>query len=263
MQLKIILKTLQDMAPLELAESWDNVGLLVGNFEQEINRIMTCLTVSEVTLQEAIDTKSDLIVAHHPIPFKPVSRITSDSNTGKLLLAAIAAGISIYSPHTAWDNAQDGINQQLADFLELESIVPLKRYPAHLGVAPNIGVGRCGHFTNRPPITIEKIIARLESYIQVEARFTHSSDRTVSKIGIVCGSGGSMIDQVAEQGCDAMLTGEATYHQCLEAQARGIAMILIGHHASEAFAMQSFAAKLQRLLPQCSSIFSKRESSRF
>ena len=72
-----------------------------------------------------------------------------------------------------------------------------------------------------------------------------------------------MLALVASRGCDAMLTGEATYHQCLEAESLGIAMLMIGHHASEAFAMKSLASQLQTKLPSLRVVSSQKEASRF
>ena len=128
MRLNSVLNALQTIAPLEFAESWDNVGLLVGNRNREIASAMTCLTLTATTLDEAIQEQIDLVICHHPIPFKPLSKINDDTTTGKLLLRAIEAGIAIYSPHTAWDNAKSGINQQLARILGLELVKPLQAF---------------------------------------------------------------------------------------------------------------------------------------
>jgi dinuclear metal center YbgI/SA1388 family protein len=264
MHLNAILNELQAIAPLEYAESWDNVGLLVGDRDTPVDSVMTCLTLTSTTLDEAIREKVGLIVCHHPIPFKPIGRITSDSSTGRLLLGAIRAGVAIYSPHTAWDNAATGINQQLAEILTLGSTGPLQTFAQAPNADPSVGVGRYGRFDSSQPATIDGVLSRLRTAIpSLQPRHTHSSDRIVKKIGIVCGSGGSMLGMVASRGCDAMLTGEATYHQCLDAEARGIALIMIGHHASEFFAMSSLATQLQAKLPTCRVFASQRERSCF
>lgn len=263
MQLDSILTVLQEIAPLEYAESWDNVGLLAGNRGRAISSIMTCLTLTSTTLQEAIDERAELIVCHHPIPFKPLSKITSDTTTGKLLLDAIEAGIAIYSPHTAWDNARTGINQQLAEMLGLTSIKPLQAFSLPKSIDETVGMGRYG-IARGSKDTIGNLLQRIQATIpSIEPRHTHRLEHLVSKIGIVCGSGGSMLALVASRGCDAMVTGEATYHQCLEAESLGIAMLMIGHHASESFAMKSLASQLQAKLSSLKVVSSQREVSRF
>lgn len=123
--LKSILFVLDEIAPLKLAESWDNVGLLLGSDEKPITSIMTCLTITRDVVEEAVREKVDLIVSHHPMMFKPVQRITSSTEEGHLLLQLAAHQIAVYSPHTAYDNATGGINDQLAQSLELVNLKPL------------------------------------------------------------------------------------------------------------------------------------------
>ena len=256
-----ILNVLQAIAPLETAEAWDNVGLLVGDPDRCVERLMTCLTVTSVTLSEAIENHVDLLISHHPMPFKPMGRITTESVTGRLLLQAIENRVSIYSPHTAWDNCRDGINAQLAKILRLEGIQPLHGF-RNGPVVDGLGTGRHGHVSS--PISIDELKNRLMAKLPTALfRATHSNDHLVKRIGIVCGSGGSMLHTVNDAGCDAFLTGEATYHQCLEAEAMGIAICMIGHHASEAFSLSTLADLLRQSLPSLSVFSSKKERSDF
>lgn len=260
--IKHVIHVLEQIAPLALAETWDNVGLLAGDGSDEVGRIMTCLTFTQTTLQEAIDTHANLVVVHHPIPFKPISRVSGDSITGRLLLHAIRAGIAIYSMHTAWDNANQGINRQWAAVLELKDQSPLIPSPVPALKELNLGTGICG--TMAPSQTVADIQAVISSFLpSAPVRSTHPLHQPITKLGIVCGSGGSMVGIAAEQGCDGFLTGEATYHQCLESEALGVAMIMTGHHASEFFGMQSLAKILAELLPQIHCFASTREDSPF
>ena len=116
---------LESCAPQALAEEWDNVGLLVGNKAKQVERVMTCLTITPQSCAEAVGKRADLIVTHHPLPFKPLRRLTAESTTGRLLLELIRAGIAVHSPHTAFDSAAGGINQQLAAGIGLVNIQPL------------------------------------------------------------------------------------------------------------------------------------------
>lgn len=262
MRLREVMHVLEQLAPLGLAESWDNVGLLVGDEEAAVTRAMTCLTVTDSTLQEALDEQVELIVAHHPIPFKPIHRISSGTPTGRLLLQAIRAGIAIYSAHTAWDNAPLGINRRLAHFLGLQEIAPLSPSPVAVLAAENLGSGACGRLPTHS--TIASVLSELQSSIpEMQARSTRPVGQTIQSAGIVCGSGGSCLAQVVTRGCDAMLTGEATYHQCLEAEAHGVALILMGHFASEFFAMKHLAELLGQRLVEVEFFASRREHSNF
>src|SRR5262245_23502074 len=105
---------LDEFAPAALAESWDNVGLLVGDFDRKVERVMTCLTITPDSAREAVESGADLVVSHHPLPFRPIKRLTVDTSEGRLLWQLMGAGISVFSPHTAFDSAEQGINQRLA-----------------------------------------------------------------------------------------------------------------------------------------------------
>jgi dinuclear metal center YbgI/SA1388 family protein len=260
--LQRILTTLDELAPLRTAESWDNVGLLVGDRSREVHRVMCCLTVTDATLDEAIESEAELIVTHHPIPFKPVPRITADSTTGKLLLRAIEHRIAIYSPHTAWDNSEVGINAQFAKRIGLHNIRPLVPFAADMRAPLGTGTGRCG--TLPKETSIESLQNTLvKSIPHCNFRHTHSIQRVVQKVGIVCGSGGSLLSLAIQAGCDAMLTGEATYHQCLEAEGNNVALLMVGHFASESFAMTELADQLSRAHPEVSSMASQSDHSLF
>src|SRR5262245_35350223 len=118
---------LDQFAPRHLAASWDNVGLLLGDRAAPVTRIMTCLTVTPASAAEAVAEKVNLIVTHHPVLFRPVQRLTADTAEGRMLLALIQAGVAVYSPHTAFDNTRDGINDSLARRLGLTEVSPLRR----------------------------------------------------------------------------------------------------------------------------------------
>lgn len=125
-----IITFLERFAPPDLAEDWDNVGLLIGDRDRDTRQVLTCLTLTPDVAREAIDRQAGLIVTHHPVLFRAVKRLTADNSEGRMLLNLIAAGVAVYSPHTAYDSAADGINQQLAQTLGLTNIGPLRPLPA-------------------------------------------------------------------------------------------------------------------------------------
>jgi dinuclear metal center YbgI/SA1388 family protein len=125
-----ILDYLERFAPPALAADWDNVGLLLGDRAGQVERLMTCLTVTPESAAEAVESRAQLIVSHHPILFRAARRLTSDTQEGRMLLALVRAGVAVYSPHTAFDNTTGGINEQLARRLELTDLGPLRRREA-------------------------------------------------------------------------------------------------------------------------------------
>jgi dinuclear metal center YbgI/SA1388 family protein len=122
-----VIDHLERLCPPRLAADWDNVGLLLGDRGGSVGRIMTCLTLTPDVAAEAVERRAELIVTHHPILFRAVKRLNADTPDGRMILQLARAGVSVYSPHTAFDNADDGINAQLARALGLADAVPLRR----------------------------------------------------------------------------------------------------------------------------------------
>ena len=233
-----IRELLLSIAPAHLAESWDNVGLLAGNPDAVADSVMTCLTVSDQTVSEAVSKSVDLIVTHHPIPFRPVSSITTETHTGSLMWTLASNGISVYSPHTSWDSAANGINQQIANGLGLANTQPL---------IPNqddeqeLGAGRFGDWRG----TLGELAASLCEFLKIESlQSVGSLDSEINHVGIACGSAGEFIHNAKDAGCDVLITGETRFHTCLEAESMGIHLLLSGHYASERFSIENLAQLL-------------------
>lgn len=121
-----ITQWLNRFAPTSLAEPWDNVGLIWGDPDARVERVMTCLTVTPRTALEAVHGKAELIVSHHPVLFKPVKKIVANLPENGMLWTLARAGVSVASPHTAFDNTSGGINDGLALHLGLIDFKPLR-----------------------------------------------------------------------------------------------------------------------------------------
>jgi dinuclear metal center YbgI/SA1388 family protein len=121
-----MISALQAIAPLDLAEEWDNVGLLVGDAAAPLERVMTCLSVTPDSVAEAVQGRAQLIVSHHPVLFRPTKTLTTAGTEGRMLLNLVHAGIGVYSPHTAFDNCAGGINDLLVKKLGLTNVGPLR-----------------------------------------------------------------------------------------------------------------------------------------
>ncbi len=234
---------LQRFAPPALAEDWDNVGLLVGDRSRRVDRVMTCLSVTPTTAAEAIDRGAQLIVAHHPMPFEPVRRLTTDTTVGRLLLDLIAQRIAVYSPHTAFDSAREGINQRLAAGLGLQGIEPL------VAAEDGFGSGRFGQLEG--PLTLMDLAARVKQFLQIERlQMVGRPEQSIRTLGVACGAAGTFLEPAHQQGCDGLLLGETRFHTCLEAEALGMGLLLPGHFASERFALECLAEVLAGEFPE-------------
>jgi dinuclear metal center YbgI/SA1388 family protein len=244
---------LEQVAPFRLAEEWDNVGLLVGRCSQSVKKIMTCLTVTPVSATEAIEEHADLIVTHHPMPFLAMKRLTDDTMVGRLLLDLIAAHIAVYSSHTAFDSACQGVNDQLATGLGLRGVAPLVPHPE------GQGTGRWGSLSE--PLTLGELADRLKEFLSIERlQMVGQPEQMIRTVAIGCGAADELLDAARQNNCDAMVIGEARFHTCLEAEASGIALLLPGHFASERFAVEALADVLARQFPDVAVWPSRRES---
>lgn len=250
-----VCRFLDSFAPLRLAEDWDNVGLLVGDPSGTVQRIMTCLTVTPESAQEAIDRRAELIVSHHPLPFRPLKRVTTENTSAKLLWDLIRAGISIYSPHTSFDSASEGINQALASRLGLSNVEPL--IPV-VDDPDSLGAGRIGNIDGQ---TLSSLVTHIKQQFQLTGlQVAGEMTRSVSRVAVACGSGGSFLEHARVAGCDTFVTGETNFHTCLEASANDISLILLGHYASERFAIERLAQRLAQNLPDLEIWASEEES---
>lgn len=251
-----ITKWMNQQAPLELSESWDNTGLLVGDTQSAVAHLQTCLTLTRETVEEAIDGRADLVIAHHPLPFKPIARLTTQSTTGWLLWKLCNHHISVYCPHTAWDSAEYGINAMLTQTIGLSEVAPL--IPSSVPGFQSLGSGRIGKLEN--PTNLSRVTELLRTKLPNCRLRGVDVNRPIRKVAIGCGSGASLLSAAHENSCDLFITGEATFHQCLEAQHLSISMLLVGHFASEQFAMVELASRIRTSFPQVNCWASRRET---
>jgi dinuclear metal center YbgI/SA1388 family protein len=252
-----VARLLETIAPVRLAADWDNVGLLVGDRLRPVTRLMTCLTITGPVVDEAIDEKVDLVVAHHPLPFRPLKKLTTDTHEGRLLWRLASASVSVYSAHTAFDSAGAGINQAWAEGLGLANIVPLE--PIGASDDPAIGVGRMGEITGGA--TLGEMVGKVKKLLQIDGlHLVGESNRKVKRVGIACGSAGELLDAAVAERCDVFITGEARFHTVLAAEAADTAMVLVGHYGSERFGMENLARQLGSALTGVAVWPSKRES---
>ena len=243
-----VVSYLEALIPPDLAEEWDNVGLLLGDRRQQLERVMTCLSLTSDVAQEAVERGAQLIVSHHPIMFRPVNRLNNDTREGRMLLQLIAAGVAVYSPHTGYDSAREGINQQLAEMFELREIDVLRPKSSSAEETQITGSGRQGRLEHSVPLT--DFLAMTKERLSIEnVQFVGEETLLVERIGIACGSAAEFLSDAHHHHCQLLLTGEARFHACLEARSLGMALVLPGHFATERPAMERLAEMLAETFP--------------
>ncbi len=262
MKIRTILDYLREFAPLSLAEDWDNTGLLIGSEDGNAERVLTCLTLTPDVAEEAVVANADLVITHHPVLFRAIKQLTDATAEGKMLLSLIAAGVAVYSPHTSYDSARSGINQQLVECLGLESIRPLRVADSDSDPASDNdpdGSGRCGNLPEQK--SLSDLVDFVKEALAIEhTQFVGDPSQAVRRVGVACGSAAEFMHDATRLGCDALLTGEARFHACLEARTMRIGLILPGHYATERPAMEQLAGILAREFPDLTVSASEVES---
>lgn len=355
-----VMAFLRQLAPLSLAEEWDNVGLLIGDRDAEVRRVLACLTLTPDVAEEAVAQQVEFVVSHHPVLFRAVQRLTSETTEGRMLLQLIAGGVAVFSAHTAYDSAQTGINQQLAELLGLTEIAPLRpkslaekcvivnfvpeghlervqraMWGAGAGVIGNYsecsfytqgtgtfhgsestnptvgqagrlehanevrlevvcptdrvaevvkrlrsahpyeepaidvyptkvipgstGAGRCGKLSR--PLPLREFNELVKEKLRLESlQYVGDEALRIERVGVACGSAAEFLTDARRAGCQALLTGEARFHACLEARSQDIALVLAGHYATERPAMEHLANVLSEEFPDLDVQSSRRET---
>ncbi|MFH0801801.1 MAG: Nif3-like dinuclear metal center hexameric protein [bacterium] len=234
-----IYKALEELAPPELAERWDNCGLQVGPAGGEVRRILLSLDVTLPVAEEAAETGAELIVSHHPLIFTPLQRIDGATAQGKLIQYLVANRIAVFSIHTSLDSARGGVNDALADFIGIRNAAPLKI------LAEGAGLGRIGELPDIESGTA--LAARLKSALGLrELRVSGDIGGGVRRVALCSGSGGDLLGAALEQEADIFVTGEINHHAALSALGGGLPVLELGHWKSERIVLPPLQKILQR-----------------
>ncbi len=223
---KEVYKFIDIIAPFSTQEEWDNSGLLVGEENKEVSRILFALDITSDVLNQAINSNAELIITHHPIIFKPVSNILSDS----LLYKLIENGISIISAHTNYDKAADGVNDILC------KVIGATKYEKVEDTCLNIAYFENSVFSDDFALYLRGKLGGVVRH--------NSLEKKVSKIAVCSGSGSDYLSLAKELNCDALLTGDASHHAFLDASEMDIALFACGHFETENIAIKPLAERI-------------------
>jgi GTP cyclohydrolase I len=222
-----IVNLIANKYPLSLAESYDNVGLILGNPETRINKILVCLDINDSIADYAINNKIDMIVSHHPILFKAIKKIAVDNYSNKLICKLISNNISVYALHTNFDNAEDGMNDILATIIGINNINKLVNEK---------GTGRFGELSET--ISLEQLCIQVKAKLNIESlQFIGDPLAKIKNVAIVGGSGADFINDAIDAKCEVIITGDVKYHSAVDALYAGINVIDAGHYNTEAAVM--------------------------
>ena len=237
-------------APRELAESWDNVGLLVGDPEAAVERVLVALDITPQVAEEALERGCQLIVAHHPVmncAWHPVQTVRADDRQGRTLTALLRGGVAAICMHTNLDAAEGGVNDILAERLGLTQPEMLTEEK----------IGRIGTLKCEIPL-VEFTRFVIESLGCNGLRYTDCG-KPVHRVAVGGGACGDYIPQAIAAGCDTFVTSDLRYHDFLDTTA--LNLIDAGHFPTEDVICVPLADYLQKVFPAATVIKTTAHSS--
>jgi len=239
-KLRDVLDLLEKFAPTRLAEPWDNPGLQVGSYSQDVTRIFLALDPTMKALMSAQRRNAQLLLTHHPLIFEALSQVDIIAYPGNVISEAIRSGISVVAVHTNLDAAKGGINDILADLLGLQDVTVLKEISEEDGA----GLGRIGDLPE--PTELSVLADSIGNIIAAERlKIVGRGDILIRRVAVVGGSGGSLVSLASRKGADLLLTGDVSHHHALEAESLGIGLIDGGHFNTEKTSFRVFAERLK------------------
>lgn len=242
-----LMDEMERWAPRYLAEDWDNTGLLVGDSEQTVERVLVALDATETVIAEAAANQADWIITHHPLIFTPLNRIVKQEPIGKKIITLLQNNIGLYSAHTNLDIAENGVNDLFFELLGLTGSEYLMK-PAPDTIR---ALGRIGYLPQ--PMTLAALAAFIKKQLNAnDIRFAGAADQMVHKIALCAGdaSGLRYCRAAAEKECQVYVTGDLRHHNALDALEMGLSLIDASHFASEALIVPAIAKRLQQAAKQ-------------
>ena len=213
-----------ELAPREGTMEWDNVGHLLGDPRQEVNRCMVALDITHAVAEEAIAAGCQLIISHHPImncKWSQVQTVRDDTFQGSLLTRLLRANVSAICMHTNLDIAEGGVNDVLAQILGLQKL--------EITHGPGQGGGGC----RAEPMALPEFVRFVSKTLGCNGVRYADAGKPVHRVAVGGGACGEFEDAAIAAGCDTFVTSDLSYHQFVDAKVKGINLVDAGHFPTE------------------------------
>ena len=231
-----LVELLEELMPSNLAEDWDNVGLMVGRKGKTVKRILLALDLTKEVVEQAIAQKIDMIITHHPAIFKKLKRVVDNDWQQDLLLTLMENGIAVYSAHTNLDCVSTGVNDVLAKLLKLDDADILD---------DSNGLGRIGCVEK---MTLTDYAQFVKTALKADYVIVGDAGKQVHKVAVCGGAGSDLIDLALAKGADTLVTGDVKYHSAQQAVFSGLNIIDAGHQPTELPVLDKLADRLSMRL---------------
>lgn len=258
-----IIEAVEDFANPSWQESYDNTGwqtMLPGQAATECSGVLLCVDATPAIVDEAVAKGCNLIVAHHPLIFKGIRQITGANRVDQTAIAAIRAGVAIYSSHTALDSAPGGISWNFAEKLRLTDVHPIDLHHEEQGKG-EIGLGVIGNLPEPlSPLDFVNEVKQICGTKVARCSGIPADGRTIRRVAICGGSGGEYIPIAAADGADVMVTADVKHNQFLD-HSDAIMTVDLGHYETESCAKEIFYSLIHKKFPKFALYYSETEKN--
>lgn len=240
-----IIAPIEAVAPKELQESYDNVGLQCGDMQQEVSRVLTCIDITEAVIDEAIAQGCQMVVSHHPLIFRGVKNLVPErSYIHRTLIKAIKNDIALYCAHTNLDNAVGGVNYKMAEVLGMTEVQQM----------PEGGV--IGTLTEiLSPIDFVKAVKEKFQAERVCSNIGEYTNKEIKRVALCGGSGAEFMADAEALKADAFLTGEIKYHDYFDHPT--LLLVEAGHYETEQYTKELLRDIITKQVPEVKIVISK------
>ncbi len=240
-----IITPIEAVAPKELQESYDNVGLQCGSMQQEVSRVLTCIDITEAVIDEAIAQGCQMVVSHHPLIFRGVKNLDPErSYIHRTLIKAIKNDIALYCAHTNLDNAVGGVNYKIAEVLGMTDVQPMSEGGVIGSLSETLSPTEFVK-TVKEKFQAERVCSNIGEYI----------DKEIKRVALCGGSGSEFIGHAEALQADAFLTGEIKYHDYFDHA--NLLLVEAGHYETEQYTKELLRDIITKQMPKVKVLISK------
>ena len=239
-----ITRVLEAFAPLDIQESWDNSGLLIGSPEDPVHGVLVGFDCTPELIEEAVEKGCDLVVTHHPLIFKGIRRINGGDPVGAAVMKAVQKGVAVYAAHTTADKVIGGVSGAMARRLGLKDVEFLEPGPE------GFGLGCVGNWAE--PKTGKEALAFVKECFGLQIiRSSKPLESPIRRVALMGGSGGGELGSALRAGAQLYITADVSYHNFFTPE--GFMVMDIGHFESEVEIVDIFLAQIRKNFPNFAS----------
>jgi dinuclear metal center YbgI/SA1388 family protein len=243
MKILEFINIINDIFPTALQEKYDNTGEQILFPQEDITGVFFSLDVDEITIKEALEKNCNLIISHHPLFFKPLSRIHSEEPRSSIIIQCISNRISLFAIHTNLDKIFHNKLAEKLGFVSRQILFPERK----LDEGNDVGFGSVVELENN--VSLQDLLRHIKATLNLEYLiYTGDITCSISRIAILNGAGGGSIEKILEShDIDCIITGDVNYHNAKYGQDHGISIVDAGHFGTEKILLEF----LMRTIDEC------------